>query len=63
MSQTSGPSAGSAALFVQHGRAVVIRLRMESLRNAVEYRIGVKAVVDEGHAMADLRREILAVEP
>jgi hypothetical protein len=35
--------------------------RMVSL-NIVEFRIGIEAVVDEGHSLAGLRREILLVE-
>ena len=49
-------------LFIQYGALVVVRLAHGLVENAVEFRIGVKAVVDEGHALADLRREILLVE-
>ena len=49
-------------LFVQHCAFVVVRLAHRLVENIVEFRIGIEAVVDERHPLADLRREILLVE-
>jgi hypothetical protein len=43
-------------LFVQHGALAVVELAHGLVKNTVEFRIGIKAVVDEGHTLADLRR-------
>jgi hypothetical protein len=40
----------------------MIELAHGLVRNIVEFRIGIETVVNEGHSLADLRREILLVE-